>query len=552
MHGTHLTADLYSCNSVGLMTDLEGLQEVCRRMVERAGLTIVGEHWHQFEAGDGEKGGITGALVLAESHFTVHTWPELSRLTMDLYVCNMMSDHSEEAKTAIHCIASYFEPAHTEWNEIKRGSLGVEEAGQTQYTHFIEPIGQSGAIFGFVARKVAEERMSALQRIEVLESSSLGTALRLDGRLMTSEREGFYYHEALIHPAAVIARKPKTALIIGGGDLGSAKELLRHKNIERVVVVEIDGAVVACAKKHLEAINGRCWEDPRLEIKIQDGAEFVRSNTDRFDLIYLDLTDVDSGAKPLYREPFFKSCRDRLSARGVLVVHAGAVFHHDEQISAVLGQLAEVFPYLSPYAGPAPLYGGLWTYCLASSTPISPRLSSLAVEARLWRSGVNGYKLRFYGPRQHAAMFDIVPMGMLYGIKKLPRAKPSTKVRIGLIGRTLFGVACLGVAFGLPPLKAAMDEEKARLVAVLSGQELSARLQKLEPAVARCALNIYEVAYGSKTIKLGDAEETEKFCAMSEDAREAFRLRQDEARKAKRDQDQALSETRSALAGTSL
>ncbi|MDF8364653.1 MULTISPECIES: bifunctional adenosylmethionine decarboxylase/class I SAM-dependent methyltransferase [Achromobacter] len=547
MQGTHLTADLYSCARTDLMTDLEGLQEVCRRFLG-ARLTIVGEKWHQFEGRDGEAGGITGALVLAESHFAIHTWPELHRLTMDVYVCNMTSDHSDDAKQAISSIASYFEAAYTQWNDLTRGDLPVTTAADS--SHFIEPIGGDGAIFGFVARKLAEDR--GRQKIEVLESSSLGVALRLEDRLMTSEREGFYYHEALVHPAAVIGRKPKTALIIGGGDLGAAKEILRHKKIERVVVVEIDGAVVQCAKKHLERINGRCWEDPRLEIKIQDGAEFVRSSLDKFDLIYLDLTDVDTDAKPLYSESFFKDCRDRLSVRGVLVVHAGAVFHHDEQIRSVLGRLQAVFSYIAPYAAPAPLYGGLWTYCLASPAPIFARRSRFAVDTNLRMSGVACHELRFYGPRQHAAMFDMVPMDLIYGLKSQPRAKPSAKVRIGLAGRILFALLGLGVLVGPMPLKSMLDKEKARQAAVLSGEELRARLLKLDPALAKCALTIYQFSYSSETIKVGDAEETETYCALKKEAKEAFRRQQEKAREAKRDQDQALSETRSALAGTSL
>lgn len=542
MQGTHLTADLYSCGRADLMTDLEGLQEVCRRIVG-ARLTIVGEKWHRFEGRDGEAGGVTGAIVLAESHFAIHTWPELHRVTMDLYVCNMTSDHSEDAKQAISSIASYFEAAYTQWNEVNRGDLPVPTEANS--SHFIEPVGADGAIFGFVARTLAESR--SRQKIEILNSSSLGVALRLDDRLMTSEREGFYYHEALVHPAAVIVRKSKSALIIGGGDLGAAKEILRHRGIERVVVVELDSAVIDCAKKYLQPINGRCWEDERLKIKIQDGAEYIRSSSDEFDLIYLDLTDVDSGAGPLYTESFFQGCLDRLSKRGVLVVHAGAVFHQDEQVKSVLGKLQAVFPYIAPYVAPAPLYGGLWTYCLASSSPISARRNAFAVETRLRTSGVNRHELRSYGPRQHAAMFDMVPESLRYALKALPRAKPGAKARIGQVANIVFGLLCLGVAVGAGPYIDAREKEKARKAVVLSGQELSERLQKLAPPLATCAVNVYEASWRDETIKVGDAEKVESFCALTKDAAAAFLRQQDEERAVKREQDQAISDMRHSL-----
>jgi spermidine synthase len=551
MHGTHLTADLYSCEHTELMTDVERLREVCRTQIERVGLKIVGEHWHQFTGLDGAEGGVTGALVLAESHFTIHTWPELCRLTMDLYVCNMTANHSAEAEVAISSIASYFGAVHTQWQDVKRGDLPAL-AGELQ-RHFIEPVGTHGAFFGFAARKLAEDRMEGPQRIEVLESPSLGVALRLDDRLMTSEREGFYYHEALIHPAAIIAHKPKSALIIGGGDLGSAKEILRHRRIERVVVVEIDGAVVHCAQKHLQRINGRCWDDTRLTIKIQDGADFIRSSADKFDLIYLDLTDVDSGAESLYREPFFRSCQERLSKRGVLVAHAGAVFHHDEQIKSVLAQLKAVFPYTAPYVAPAPLYGGLWTYCLASSAPIYARRTEFSVGLKLRMSGVHCHDLQFYGPRQHAAMFDMVPASLRVALQTLPGAKRRAKDRMGMVANILFSVLALSVAIGAPLfIEARKKEQDALQAEVLSGQQLSSRLQKMAPPMATCALNIFEVAWRNKPIKLGDAEWVEEYCAMTKDAAEEFLRKQDDARAVKRDQDQAITDMRGVLAGKAL
>lgn len=125
MNGLHLTADLAGCANDTLLTDGSGLALAIRRATETAGLSVVGEHWHRFPpAPDGQPGGITGMLLLAESHVALHTWPEIASVTLDVYVCNYEGDNSTKARALMAALVALFEPADARHHALVRGRLG--------------------------------------------------------------------------------------------------------------------------------------------------------------------------------------------------------------------------------------------------------------------------------------------------------------------------------------------------------------------------------------------------------------------------------------------
>ncbi|OWQ86843.1 adenosylmethionine decarboxylase [Roseateles aquatilis] len=125
MNGLHLTADLSGCANAALLTDERGLAHHTRAAAEAAGLSVVGEHWHRFPtSADGQPGGITGMLLLAESHVALHTWPELASVTLDVYVCNYGADNAARAEALMAALIDRFEPARIERHRLERGRLG--------------------------------------------------------------------------------------------------------------------------------------------------------------------------------------------------------------------------------------------------------------------------------------------------------------------------------------------------------------------------------------------------------------------------------------------
>lgn len=124
MHGLHLTADLYDCRApVPLLTDELDLAALCRTHTLAAGLTVVGEKWHTFATPDGTPGGVTGTLLLAESHLAIHTWPELGHVTLDVYVCNFSGDNTAQAEQLMQALVASFAPQRQEVNRLVRGAL---------------------------------------------------------------------------------------------------------------------------------------------------------------------------------------------------------------------------------------------------------------------------------------------------------------------------------------------------------------------------------------------------------------------------------------------
>ena len=257
--------------------------------------------------------------------------------------------------------------------------------------------------WGFFIRSSAalEKLRSRYQDIEVHDSVPFGKLFRLDGYFMTSERDEFFYHENLVHMAALSHPRPARALVIGGGDGGSAEELFKHPSIVSVTLAEIDGAVVDISRKYLERVHNGSLDDPRLTLLIEDGFAYVRDATERFDLIVLDLTDPGGPSTPLYTVDFYRACAARLLPGGALTLHIASPIAHPDRIRAGLSALRKAFPIVTPYLASIPLYGGLWMMACCSST-LDPRaLSATEIDGRIAHRGIG--KLQYYNGDMHRA-----------------------------------------------------------------------------------------------------------------------------------------------------
>jgi spermidine synthase len=186
---------------------------------------------------------------------------------------------------------------------------------------------------------------SAYQDVEVHDSDAFGKLFRLDGHFMTSEKDEFYYHENLIHIAALAHPAPANALVVGGGDGGSAEELLKYPTMQRVTLAEIDATV-------------------------------------------LDLTDPGGPSTALYTPDFYAACAAHLTRQGAMTMHIASPVAHADRIRATLGDLRKVFARVTPYLTSVPLYGGLWMMACCSQT-LDPRAQSAdAIDARIAERGL--------------------------------------------------------------------------------------------------------------------------------------------------------------------
>jgi len=246
-----------------------------------------------------------------------------------------------------------------------------------------------------------EKFKSPHQAIEVHETAQFGKLFRLDGHFMTSERDEFFYHENLVHLPAITHPQPTSALVVGGGDGGSAEELLKHPSIKSVTVCEIDLAVVDISRKYLQAVHRGAFDDPRLTLKIEDGFAFVRNATDRYDLIVLDLTDAGGPSEALYTQEFYLACASRLRPTGAMTLHVASPIAHPERVRATLARLRSVFAIVTPYLPSVPLYGGMWMMACCSASLDPKGMSILEIDRRIAQRGIRN--LQYYNGDMHRA-----------------------------------------------------------------------------------------------------------------------------------------------------
>jgi spermidine synthase len=418
MQGLHLTGDLFDCSCpAALLTDQEKLSTLCRDATIAAGLTIVDEKYHVFPDWNGEPGGITGAVLLAESHLALHTWPERRGVTLDVYVCNFTDDNSGKAQQLFDELMLAFRPRSQVVNRIHRGDLAASTESVAAEAAAPSTAGGAGkdelifdwlnahAGYGFTASRRVQTLESPYQRVEVYDTPQFGKLFRLDGRLMTSEKDEFFYHECMTHPALLTHPNPQSVLVIGGGDGGSSEEIFKHPSVRRVVMAELDAAVIDVARQHLGQIHKGALNDPRLEIRIGDGFEYVKGTDEKFDLIVLDLTDPDTPAFHLYSEEFFRLCRERLNPGGMMTLHLGTPVYAPETVRKNAASLRRVFKQVHPLALFIPLYGSLWCLGIASDVA-SPRLMTAdAISARLRERRIGG--LKYYNAEVHGGLFAL-------------------------------------------------------------------------------------------------------------------------------------------------
>jgi spermidine synthase len=389
LNGLHLIANLYRCHGeTRYLVEVAPLRQFCLDAVNRSGLTVLGELFHQFEGG-----GVTGAIVLAESHLAIHTWPELGSVTLDVYVCNFTQDNTVKAHGLLAELIELFKPEDYTQHDVPRDRQFMYEWLNEDYGFFLK---SSARIENF---------RTEFQDLEVHDTPQFGKLLRLDGCFMTSNKEEFYYHENLVHPAAMTHPAPKKVLIIGGGDGGSSEEALKHPSVERVTLVELDGKVVEIAKQYFGEIHRGAFEDTRLDLRVEDGLKFIAETRDKFDLIALDLPDPIGPAAALYEEAFFRRCKRALAPGGAMTLHMGSPVSRPERVKAHYERLSNVFAVVRPYVVFIPLYGALWSMACCSDALDPLAVSETEIDRRIAKRGIT--HLQYYNGATHHAVFAL-------------------------------------------------------------------------------------------------------------------------------------------------
>jgi spermidine synthase len=213
---------------------------------------------------------------------------------------------------------------------------------------------------------------SKFQEIMVIRNPYYGKMLILDDVVQITERDEFFYHEMLTHVVMHAHPNPKKVIVIGGGDGGVVREVLKHK-VEKIYFVEIDEEVIKVSKKYFPNVSSGV-EDPHVEIKVMDGAEFVASRKiSDIDAVIIDSTDIIGFARSLFTKEFFTSVKNCLSEHGMFVTHTESLHFHKDIVIEMQEALKEIFPVVDLYTAAIATYPGNWWAFAVASKGISPR-----------------------------------------------------------------------------------------------------------------------------------------------------------------------------------
>ena len=231
---------------------------------------------------------------------------------------------------------------------------------------WIEEKHQDIFVQGYKVKKQLFSGRSPFQKVEVVESEGHGRMLFNDGLVMVSERDEFVYHEMIAHLPLCVHPRPKRVLIVGGGDGGTAREVVRHQEVEECVVVEIDEMVVRACKEHLPTCSVG-FSHPKVELIIGDGIDFVAKHKDAFDVVLVDSTDPIGPATPLFGMDFYRNLRDCLKEDGIVVSQGESPWYEMEMQKKLMGIKRELFGIVSCYNYSNLTYpGGIWSFTWGS------------------------------------------------------------------------------------------------------------------------------------------------------------------------------------------
>lgn len=235
---------------------------------------------------------------------------------------------------------------------------------------------------GLKIKKTVFRQKTSLQDIEILDTYEFGRALILDKTIQTTEKDEAFYHEMLTHIPLLSHPRAEKVLIIGGGDGGVLREVLRYKTVKKAVLVEIDEKVIKLSQKYLPFISQKAFADPRTQIIIEDGAEFVKNTKEKFDAVLIDSPDPIGPAKVLFSSNFYHHLHKIMKPQSLLARQSGSSILQKEELRSNFRLLKKEFKYANIYLSSVPTYiGGLFSFVMASDK-IDPRKINLATIKR--------------------------------------------------------------------------------------------------------------------------------------------------------------------------
>ncbi|MEX1037143.1 MAG: polyamine aminopropyltransferase [Sneathiella sp.] len=262
----------------------------------------------------------------------------------------------------------------------------------------------SGVNLALNVEKVIYREKTDLQDLMIFENSQFGRVMSLDGAVQTTEKDEFIYHEMFVHVPLLAHGKVCHVLVVGGGDGGAARQLMKHKNVA-VTLVDIDRTVIELSRKYMPTVSGGAFDDPRLELVIADGCKFVKETDVQWDVIIVDSTDPHGPGEVLYTEEFYRDCKSCLNDGGIIITQNGVPFVQESELRESYDRLGGLFTDVTFYLAAIPSYvGGVMAYGWATDDTDHRKTSLAKLAQRFIEAEI---ETDYYTPEVHQAAFAL-------------------------------------------------------------------------------------------------------------------------------------------------
>lgn len=410
--GSHILVEFMNCDP-HIMNDVAAIERDMVEAARSAGATVINSTFHHFSPW-----GVSGVVVIQESHLAIHTWPEYGYAAVDLFTCGDMN-----AWISFDFLKEAFKSKSYSAIEMKRGSLNLldrndfdmttmrQKASEwrnpdfyTRNVWFTDKDEDQALSLRFTG-EVFYDVQSPFQRVRIIESYKYGKMLALDDMVMTTINDEFHYHEMISHPSMFAHGNAKNVLVIGGGDGGTVREILRHEGVEKVTMVEIDGEVIKACKEHLPQIAA-AFDNPKLDLIVDDGIAFIKNAApESYDIIIVDGSDPVGPAEGLFSTEFYTNCYNALKKDGILVAQGESPKFNEKAFAELNHTLQDIFGTDKAPVGLffVPTYPtGMWSFQYGIKGDI--KLKELANEAQV-EQFVSDKGLRYYNADIHRGTF---------------------------------------------------------------------------------------------------------------------------------------------------
>ena len=408
--GRHLIVEFYNC-SPEKIDDVIGIEKSMVTAAKKAGATVINSTFHHFSPF-----GVSGVVVIEESHLSIHTWPEYRFASIDLFTCGDDID----PWVSFDYLKEEFAAEYFSTMELQRGQLhhlkkidvkvplsrGLQDKN-VKYNRniwFTERDDNVAISLRHTGDRLFSKQ-TPYQKVEILDTYAYGRVLTLDGMIMTTEKDEYIYHEMISHVPLLTHPNPEKVLIIGGGDGGAAREVLRHGNVKNVDLVEIDEVVIEASRKYLPTIAS-AFGNPRLNIHIKDGIEYVKQLRDEtYDVVIVDSTDPVGPAEGLFKPDFYRDVYRCLKPDGIMVTQSESPTFNPPVFQDLYKVYRDIFGVNNVYCYLAfiPTYpSGMWSFSYCSKGSIHP-LNDL--DDKKSAEFTNSQPLKYYHPDIHRAAF---------------------------------------------------------------------------------------------------------------------------------------------------